>query len=136
MTYEILEINDDFIVGSATDRMGDDTWVVVADIPRQMVRFNRVIPQHVTLVIGVPHESCGPDSENTWIRHMARRLRDWLLTYHPEKMYPYKNQRVCVDNNTDDSDYLDDEERERLYLPPMEFFNLLFKSPPPKDNND
>lgn len=134
--YQILEINEDFIVGSVTDSIGGFIWVVVADIPRKMVKFNRVTPQHVTLVSSESDDSFSPDFEKTWVPHMALRLRDWLLTYHPEKMYPYKNRQVGVDYNTDDSDYLDDEERKRLYLPPMEFFNLLFSSPPPKENND
>lgn len=122
MIYQILQINREFISGSVLDCIGDFEWIV-ADIPRQMVKCNRVQPQHVSLVSGEKDETFSPNFEEFWIDHMAKKLRNWLIQEHSEKLYAFQNQPIAIDYNLDISNNGDKE-----YLPPLNFFSLLLSN--------
>lgn len=123
MIYQILQINHDFISGSVLDCIGDFEWIVVADIPRQMVKCNRVQPEHISLISGEKDETFSHDFEEIWIEHMAKKLRNWLIMEHPEKLYAFQNQPIAIDYNLDISNNDD-----REYLPALKFFNLLLSN--------
>lgn len=121
MIYQIHQVNHGFIVGSVIDKIDDFEWIVVADIPRQMVKRNRVRPQHITLVSGESDESFSADFERIWTEHMTKRLRNWLIREHYDKLYPYENRSILIDNNSeDDSDDMD----KQIYCSPEKFFNI------------
>ena len=102
MKYQILQINQDFISGAVKDNIANHEWIVVTDIPRQMVKFNRVQPLHISLIHGETDESFSKGFKEEWIIIMAKRFRNWLLTEHPEKLYPYKNEPIAINYNVDE----------------------------------
>lgn len=121
MIYQILQINQDSVSGSVIDKISDLEWVVVADIPRQMIKCNREKPQHISLVSGEKDDSFSDDFEEFWTLHMAKKLRNWLITEHPEKLYAFQNEPIAIDYNLDISKNDDKND-----LRPLDFFGRLF----------
>ncbi|MDR2238250.1 MAG: hypothetical protein LBE92_19160 [Chryseobacterium sp.] len=99
MIYQIHQIDNNVIIGSVTDTIKDNNWIVVADIPRQMEECNRIIPRHVTLISGNTGENFSKDFERIWTSHMAERLRNWLIREHSEKLYSYDTHPVQINYN-------------------------------------
>lgn len=121
MIYQIHQISGDYIAGSVIDTIQDCQWIVVADIPRQMIKHNRVEPQHIALISGDSDESFSTGFEKFWTEHMAKCLRNWLIREHPEKLYSYQNQPVIIDNNCEKT-YFPYEKPEQIDLPQDLFF--------------
>lgn len=92
MIYQIHEITAENVTGSVIDM----DWIVVADIPRKMVKYNRVKPKNISLVSHTKFENQSDDFEDIWTKFMADRLRNWIIRNHPEKLFPYKDQPVGI----------------------------------------
>lgn len=99
MIYKIHQVTNDFVIGSVQDKIKNHHWIVVADIPRQMIQYNRVHPQNISLISGESDEDFSHNFEKIWTLYMAERLRDWLIREHPEKLFSYRGQPVAINNN-------------------------------------
>lgn len=99
MIYQIHQFGNDLIIGSVTDTIQDDNWIVVANIPRQTEKCSRVVPRHITLISGNTDENFSKDFERIWTSHMAECLRNWLIREHSEKLYSYDTHPVQINYN-------------------------------------
>lgn len=124
MDYKILDINPDFITGCVIDYYSDDEWVVVTDIPRQMVEYGNVKPVNTSL-ISKKLQSDDKDDGKEWAEHMAGRFRNWLILEHPEKFYPPIDN--SEDNHIEYSIY-SRRKKDDIYLSSINFFNFFMSN--------